>query len=209
MSIIDKLATSLNRRDELPNQELARQIAAEQDKPAVKELVDNLSNKNRNIQNDCIKVLYEIAAIDPSLIARYAKVFISLLEHKNNRLQWGAMTAISGIATENPKAVYAALPEIIMAAERGTVITKDATVNILIRLCAVERYADDAFLLLNEQVLNSAVNQLPMYAERAMPIINDKNKKIFINTLTSRLADLDQESKRKRVEKVIQRLKKM
>jgi hypothetical protein len=209
MSIIDKLATSLNRRDELPNQELARQIAAEQDKPAVKELVDNLSNKNRNIQNDCIKVLYEIAAIDPSLIAPYAKVFISLLEHKNNRLQWGAMTAISGIATENPKAVYAALPEIIMAAERGTVITKDATVNILIRLCAVERYADDAFLLLNEQVLNSAVNQLPMYAERAMPIINDKNKKIFINTLTSRLADLDQESKRKRVEKVIQRLKKM
>ena len=29
MSVLDKLATSLNRRDEIPNQELAKQIGVE------------------------------------------------------------------------------------------------------------------------------------------------------------------------------------
>lgn len=60
MSIIDQLASSLGRRDEVPNQELAEKIAAAKDKKAVKDLVDNLANKNKDIQSDCIKVLYEI-----------------------------------------------------------------------------------------------------------------------------------------------------
>ena len=37
MSIIEKLATSLNRRDEIPNQELAREILKTNDKKAIKE----------------------------------------------------------------------------------------------------------------------------------------------------------------------------
>ncbi len=58
MNVIQKLASSLNRRDEVPNQELAKQIAGKNDKKAVKELIDNLANKSRDIENDCIKVLY-------------------------------------------------------------------------------------------------------------------------------------------------------
>jgi hypothetical protein len=57
MAVINKLATSLNRRDEIPNQELAKQIANSNDKKAVKELIENLNNKNKNIQSDCIKVI--------------------------------------------------------------------------------------------------------------------------------------------------------
>ena len=95
MSILGKLASSLNRRDEVPNQELAKQIADKDDREAVKELVVNLSNNSKDIQNDCIKVLYEIGERKPALIAAYAKEFIDLLDHKNNRLQWGAMTAIN------------------------------------------------------------------------------------------------------------------
>jgi hypothetical protein len=206
MSVIGKLASSLNRRDEVPNQELAKQIAAKKDKNAVQELVDNLSNKSKDIQNDCIKVLYEIGAINPSLIAPYAKTFVVLLDHKNNRLQWGAMTALSTITPEDPKAIYASLSKIIAAADKGSVITKDYAVNILISLCAIKQYADNAFALLNEQLLSSPTNQLPMYAEKAMPIINDKNKKIFIQTLTSRLDDIEKDTKRKRVEKVIKKV---
>ena len=88
MSVISKLASSLDRRDEVPNQELAKQIATKKDKKAVQELVENLNNKSKDIQNDCIKVLYEIGEINPALVADYAKEFISLLDHKNNRLQW-------------------------------------------------------------------------------------------------------------------------
>ena len=87
MTIIDKLASSLNRRDEGRNQELAQQIAGRNNKKAVKELVDNLNNKSKDIQNDCIKVLYEIGECDPALIADCAKEFVALLSRKNNRLQ--------------------------------------------------------------------------------------------------------------------------
>jgi hypothetical protein len=206
MSVIDKLASSLNRRDEVPNQELAKQVAAKKDKKAVQELIENLNNKSRDIQNDCIKVLYEIGEIYPVLIADYAKNFIALLDHKNNRLQWGAMTAINTITLENPEQVYNALSKIIAAADKGSVITKDYAVNILIKLCSIKQYSDSAFSLLNEQLLSSPTNQLPMYAEKAIPIINDKNKKLFIKTLTARLGDIDKDTKRKRVEKMIKKV---
>ena len=206
MSVLDKLATSLNRRDEIPNQELAKQIAKKKDVKAIRELIDNLANKNKDIQNDCIKVLYEIGAINPSLIADYAKNFIALLDHKNNRLQWGGMTAINAITLENPKMIYASLGKIIAAADKGSVITKDYAVNILIDLCSIKQYAEKSFSLLNEQLMESATNQLPMYAERTMPIINDKNKKMFVATLSKRLGDIDKDSKRKRLEKVIKKV---
>jgi hypothetical protein len=52
MSILTKLASSLNRRDEVPNQELAKQIAKTNDTKGVKELFENLNNKSKGIQND-------------------------------------------------------------------------------------------------------------------------------------------------------------
>jgi hypothetical protein len=180
MTVIDKLASSLNRRDEVPNQELAKQIAEHKNKKAVEELIENLNNKSKHIQNDCIKVLYEIGEINPALIADYAANFIALLHHKNNRLQWGAITAINAITLEKPQQVNHALPKIIDAADKGSVITKDYAVNILIRLCSVKQYADEAFQLLIEQLSNSPANQLPMYAERAIPIINNNNKSFLL-----------------------------
>ncbi|MBS1512112.1 MAG: hypothetical protein JST86_14785 [Bacteroidetes bacterium] len=206
MSVIPKLASSLKRRDEIPNQELARQIAARKDQQAVQELVDHLSHKSKDIQNDCIKVLYEIGAVNPSLIARHAQSFIALLDHKNNRLQWGGMTALHCITPENPRLVAAALDKILAAANMGSVITKDYAVNILIALCALQQYETKIFPLLVEQLLNSPSNQLPMYAEKAMPIINDKNKTVFIKALTSRLNDIEKDTKRKRVEAVIRKV---
>lgn len=207
MSIIPKLASSLHRRDEVPNQELAKQITGDKDQNAIQELVENLKNKSKDIQNDCIKVLYEIGALNPSLISAYAATFIELLEDKNNRLQWGAMTALSAITLQKPKIIYASLTKIIETADKGSVITKDHTVNILIDLCSLNEYANNAFSLLIEQLLSSPTNQLPMYAERAMPIINDKNKVLFIKTLTSRLDDIEKDTKRKRIEKVINKFR--
>jgi len=205
MSVLNKLASALDRRDEVPNQELAQQIVTDNDTNAVKELVDNLKNKSKDIQNDCIKVLYEIGELKPALIADYGNNFVALLDSKNNRLQWGGMTALSSITSENPKAIYAVLAKIVAAADKGSVITKDYAVNILIKLCSIKEYADDAFSLLNEQLLHSPTNQLPMYAERAVPIINENNKKLFVRTLSSRLDEIEKDTKRKRVEKVIKK----
>jgi uncharacterized protein YfcZ (UPF0381/DUF406 family) len=208
MKVIDKLATSLNRRDEIPNQELAKQIANSNDKKAVHELIEHLSNKNKNIQSDCIKVIYEIGMLKPNLIVDFSKELIALLDNKNNRLQWGAMTALNAITGESPKEIYKALEKIIDVADKGSVITNDHCVGILIKLCAIKEYAEHAFALLNERLKISPANQLPMYAENALPIINDKNKAVFIKTLNARLPGIDKETKRARVEKLLKKLSK-
>ncbi|WP_083682278.1 hypothetical protein [Paenibacillus sp. FSL A5-0031] len=206
MTIIDKLASSLNRKDEGPNQELAKYIADRDDKGAVIELVDNLHNNDKNIQSDCIKVLYEIGDLRPSLIAEYCKEFVTLLDHGNNRLVWGAMTALDAITLENPEVIYLALEKIVDITDKGSVITKDHGVSILIKLCSLKPYADHAFTLLIEQLKKCPTNQLPMYAENAIAIVNDNNKALFIKTLSSRLGDIEKDTKRKRVEKLIKKL---
>ncbi len=203
--ILSKLASSLGRRDEEPNIALAKDIAAKNNKAAVKELVENLSCKNKDIQNDCIKVLYEIGEIKPGLISEYAKTFAGLLQHKNNRLQWGAMTALYTIVPENPKLIYSLLAKVLEASDKGSVITKDNAVKILLRLCSIKEYAAETFSLFNEQLLKGLTNQLPMYAELAIPVINDKNKKLFVKTLSSRVDDIEKDTKRKRVEKIIKK----
>jgi hypothetical protein len=80
MTIISKLASSLGRRDEVPNQELAHDIIRTKNTKAIKELVDNLASKDKRIQGDCIKVLYEVGAERPDLIADYEKDFLNLIE---------------------------------------------------------------------------------------------------------------------------------
>ncbi|HRI04440.1 MAG TPA: hypothetical protein PLL77_11920 [Pyrinomonadaceae bacterium] len=208
MSIIPKLATSLNRRDEVPNQELAAGIVKSKDVAAVGELVENLSNKNKGIRNDCIKVLYEIGYVEPKLIGDHMSAFIALLTSKDNRLQWGAMYALGCVVKERPADIFVALPHIIDAADRGSVITRDGCVNILISLAAIAKYAPEAFSLLLKQMLTCPTNQLPMYAERALPIINATNRDGFIQLLTTRLDEIEKESGRKRVEKVIKKITK-
>ena len=206
MSIINKLASSLGRKDEIPNQELAKRITASLDTQAVKELVENLGHTNKDIQKDCIKVIYEVGTLNPNLISDYSKEFIDLLNQKNNRLQWGAMIALSVITENIPDKIYTSLSKIILAADKGSVITNDSCVAILIKLCAIKKYEDSAFTLLIERLLKCPTNQLPMYAEDAVKIITKKNQTIFISTLTKRIPEIEKESKRKRIEKVIKQI---
>src|SRR5690349_24557794 len=106
MSILTQLASALGRNDEVPNQVLARQIADSEDRGAVRELIENLSNKNKDIRSDCIKVLYEIGALKPDLIADNVDSFVALLKSKNNRLVWGGMTALGAVADRKPADIW-------------------------------------------------------------------------------------------------------
>jgi len=206
MSVLDKLAFALGERSEVPNKALAQQIVAKNDKAAVAELAENLNNKNKAVQADCIKTLYEVGALKPSLISGYAKQFITLLDSKNNRMQWGAMTALSSIVAEAPKAIYNALPKIVDVADKGSVITKDHCAKILTALCGIKQYTAEAFSLLSEQILNAPVNQLPTYAENALPIVPKAEQAAFAEMLSKRLKDEMTDTKRRRLEKVISKL---
>ena len=89
MTIISELASQLDRKDEQPNIELAQKLVKEKDHAGVKEVIENLTNKDKKIQNDCIKVAYEVGEIAPEMISNYAITFINLLKSRNNRLAWG------------------------------------------------------------------------------------------------------------------------
>lgn len=208
MDIIQHLASSQGRRDEVPNQELAQKIVSTKDKKSVQELVKNLHNKDKNIQSDCIKALDEIGVLEPSLISGYARNFLGLLDSKNNRLQWGAMAALDNITPEIPGTIHDNLSTIIAAADKGSVITRDRAVAILVKLYAITKYTDDAFALFNEQLQAAPTNQLPMYAEMMLSAITAKHKAQFAQSLVARLDDIEKESKRKRVEKVMAKLNK-
>lgn len=206
MSVQDKLATSLSRKDEEPNVLLAQAIAEEEDGEAIVELIGCLRHKDKNIQSDAIKVLYEIGERKPGLIADYCGTFVDLLSHANNRLVWGAMTALDGIATVDPHAVHASLPIVVEAMDKGSVIVKDHGVGILIKLYRTEAYAEEALSLLLEQLRGCPTNQLPMYAKNILKAIRDKDKTALADILQSRLIEIEKDSKRKRVEIVIKKL---
>jgi hypothetical protein len=208
MSVLHKLASALNRRDEVPNQELAREIRRSKDKRSVRELVENLANKNKKIQNDCIKVLYEIGEHEPALIATYYGEFGKLLYSKNNRLVWGAMTALDYIAPSEPKAVYGLLSNILEAADGDSVIARDHAVGILIKLGSLKQYSAKCLPLLIEQLQTCPNNQFAMYAEMSLTLADDKNRAALEKVLTQRLKSLEKESQQKRVTKVLKHLQK-
>lgn len=208
MSVLDKLAVAFGNRDEKANIELAKEIAANKDKDAVKELVQNLKAKNAAIRSDCIKTLYELGAIDPKLIEPYDKDFIDLLTSKDNRLQWGAMTALGCIAQVNPSSIYKSLGKIMDAADKGSVITNDHAVRILVTLSSQKKYYEETFPLLLDKLRSCPENQFPMYAEFTLEIINDTNKSAYIHILELRAKEMEKESKKKRIEKILKKLSK-
>ncbi len=206
MTVIDKLATTLNRRDEVPNQELAAKIAATRDRRAVRELVDNLANTNRGIQSDCIKVLYEIGGRAPALIAPYHKEFGTLLGSKHKRLVWGAMTALDSIASLEPRSVYGLLAKVIQVADGESVIARDHAIGILIKLGSIKEFSKRCVPLLIEQLMGCPNNQFPMYAEKAAALLAVENRQRLVEILRKRIDGLEKESQKARITKVLRKV---
>lgn len=206
MSIIEQLASSQGRRDEDLNIKLAQQLADQNNKSLIIELFDLLNNKNKSIQNDSIKVVYEIGIIKPQLIADQFEKLIPLLKSKNNRLQWGAMTAINTIAHLKSDEVYKIIPELENIANAGSVITRDNFIYILTTIALDNKYKDKILVLLNKQLLGAPINQVPMYAEKIIPILSDSFKELFLKTLQLRREELPKESQQKRLDKIIKKI---
>ena len=190
MSVTDKLAHSLGRRDEVPNQELARDLAAKNDQKGIREVAENLWNKDKNIQADCIKVLYEVGYIEPKLIADYAEDFVKLLKSKNNRLVWGGMTALAEVTKANPDAVFKHFDAIKKAKETGSVITVDNAISTLAYTAANDKYNKAIFPYLLKHLSSCRPKEVPQHSEKTLPAVNTSNKNEFIKVLERRMEDL-------------------
>jgi len=191
MSVLDRLASSQNRKDEVPNLELARDLARKKDKAGLREVAGNLRNRDKNIQADCIKVLYEVGYIDPGLIAGFADDFVNLLKGKNNRLVWGGMTALAEVAKADPDAVFRNLEAIKKAKEKGSVITVDYAISTLaITASKNKKYSEAIFPYLLKHLSSCRPKDVPQHAERTLPAVNVNNRDDFIKTLEKRIEDL-------------------
>ncbi len=206
MSILNQLACALGRRDEIPNVELAKKIVKANDVSAIKELVQNLNNKSKDIPADCIKVLYEVGYHKPELIAKYYKDFLFLLNHKNNRMLWGALTALSAIVKNNPKVIFDNLSAILECADKSSVIAKDHAAKILTTLSEDKKYQNVTLPILIDFINVSPENQFPTYAENAMHVLDKQYKVVMKQVLETRLPKMKTPTKIKRVEKMLKKL---
>ena len=204
MSPLDRIAHFQNRRDEVPNQTRAGDLASKKDRAGIREIAENLWNKDKGIQADCIKVLYEIGYIDPALITYYVEDFINLLKSRNNRLVWGGMIALGTVAELKAEVIFAHLAEIEKVMDTGSVITVDNGVRTL-ALAASKggKYNKAIFPYLLDHLKTCRPKDVPQHAEKTLPaVINLSGKKEFVAVLEKRLEDLSG-SGLSRVKKVI------
>jgi hypothetical protein len=208
MTVMNKLAHALDRRDEVPNQELAKELAETGNEAGIREIIDGLKSKDRKVNNDCIKVAYEIGYIDPELISAYADEFLDLLRSRNNRLVWGGMTALTTIAEIKADDLYKERDKIIKAIDKGSVITQDSGIRVLARVASQKNeYRAELFPYLLEHLETCRPKDVSQRSEQIVMAVDADNKGQFIAVIEKRMAYL-KPSQLKRLEKVIREAEK-
>jgi hypothetical protein len=191
MSVLDKIAFFMNRRDEVPNQQLAKELVQTENRVGIVEIAANLQNKNHNVASDCLKVLYEIGYLKPELIADFTPDFFGLLKSENNRMVWGAMIALATVADKKSREIYAKLGDVTAAMDKGTLITLVWGTKALAKVAAVDKnYNQKIFPLLTVQLKKCLPRDVPMHAESILPAINAENKEEFLSLLETRKPEM-------------------
>jgi hypothetical protein len=171
----------------VPNQELAKELARTENKDDIKEIAQNLWNKNKNIQSDCLKVLYEIGYTKPNLIADYADDFLKLLKSKNNRMIWGAMIGLATIAEKKPEQIWTNIDDVINAVNHGSLITVVWGIKTLAKVASTDKtYKQKIFPILITQLKKCIPRDVPMHAESILPAVDTNNKAEFLSLLEAR-----------------------
>lgn len=203
MSILTKLACMQNRRDEAPNKDLARELAEKKDTEGIKQIVENLWNKDKNIQSDCASVLEQVGLLDPGLIENYVSDFLKLLSSRNNRLVWGAMITLAMVADRKPKEIFDDLNNVVETIKGGSVITRDNGIKTLATVASVNaEYNQIIFPLLIEHLKGCRPKSVPQYAESILRAVTPANQGQYLDVLNQRFDTLSA-SQQRRVKKLL------
>ena len=204
--MIEKLACKLGRNDEIPNIELAEYLCQQKDTVGIAEIVDGFKGDDKAVANDCIKVLYEIGGRNPELVSKYAYDFISYLHSKNNRLAWGAMTALAAIAEHAPEVIFEKLHLVLSAYENGSVITVDNSISVLAKLCKADKsYAETVLPIIIRHLQKCRPKEVAQHAERASVCFSSENAKEFIEIFEERVSYLTP-PQQNRINKLLKKL---
>jgi hypothetical protein len=205
MSVLNRIAFLQNRRDEIPNVLLGRELAETEDRAGLDEIAAHLRDPNPNIASDCLKVLYETGYLRPDLIADYVDDFLALLKHRNNRLVWGAMIALGLIAPLQAGRLYAESALIFETMANGSVITLDNSIQVLAGVASTSiEYNRELFPFLLNHLRTCRDKEVAQHGERISVAVNEANRADFIASLTARLPGLT-DSQAARVRKLIRK----
>ena len=203
MSVRDKLASALDRRDEEPNIALARELAQSRDKSEIAALSELLTTGTKPERHDAIKVLYELGERAPELISPHLEVFLALLTTRDNRMLWGALSAIDTLGATCPDKLMPQLDRILDAADRSSVIAKDKTMHLLATLNGHKKFSPIIEPVLFERLKHAAVNQFPMYAEFAATTVSANSRSELMAIIKDRSATISYPAKKARLEKLL------
>ncbi|MEP1034571.1 hypothetical protein [Ekhidna sp.] len=207
MPIQNQLAYALDRNDQEPNKQVAKQIVDTGGVKEVDELVFFVKSRPRQrAQADAILALAYIGEITPELLTNQADFLIGELKSKINRVIFGSMIGLSHIAHLQKEKLYDSLPQIIDAMDAGTVVTRDFGYRIMITLYQENRLQADMFLLIQEQLMKAPANQLGQYTERLIEVLNKSHLNLLIETLEERRTDISNEYHITRLNKNLKKL---
>jgi hypothetical protein len=206
MSIIPRLASLQGRHDEGPNKDLGRELVEQHDLEGIREVAENLRNKDPRIQADCLAVLEEIGHSAPELIEDYVSEFLRLISSKNNRLVWSAMIDLALIADRKPQEIFAQYENIVRVTENGSVITQDNGIKILAKVASTGgEYREVIFPFLMEQLKNCRPKSLLQYGESIRVAVIAENQAQYRTILEERY-ETQSPAGQKRVTKLLETL---
>lgn len=206
--MIERLAGAQGSNSETINIALANELVATSDTVSIKELIGHLTDKDKTLASDCVKVLYEVGKINPVLIAEYFDDFLLLLKSKNNRLVWGAMMALSQIAKLNPEKADDSFSDIVSAYKSGSVITVDYAISMFAEISNIGgRRSRAAYDMIIGHLSSCRPKEVPQHAERAWCCITPENAEPFKSVLESRMEQMT-ENQQKRLKRLFTKIEK-
>ena len=205
MSVLQKLSSSLGRRDQVPNQELAKVLAEHEDRTSIQEIAEGLWHEEKNIRGDCLKVLYEIGYLRPDLIEDYTNDFLRLLNEKNNRLVWGGMIALAAVAPLRAEEIGTEIENVIATVEKGSVITQVWGMRVLAHVAVgAPRHSSLIFPFLLDQLKLCKPRDVPTHTESILPAITAENKDAVLEIVKMRRPEFTA-AHEKRMKKVLKK----
>lgn len=209
MSWISKIAFYRNIRNEIPNQELAMELAETNNVAGIKEIADYLYDKNSSVASDCIKVLYEIGYRKPELIKDYTEIFLRLLESKNNRMVWGGMIALATVAELNAELIGKQIELVLTTMKKGTLITEVWGIKTLVGVSLKNKTTKEKLLpVLYDYLERCRPIDFATRVETILPVISNLDENEIMERIiamkTSELSD----SQTKKLNTILTRYKK-
>lgn len=207
MSISDKLAYSLGRKDQVPNKLLAQEITDAEDSERLNDLIEFIESKpHRRLQMDATLTIAYVGDLLPKMLKPHVGFLIKKLQDPIDRVSWGSMIALSHVSSHVVDQMYENLPAILDAMDMGSIVGRDYGYRILVNLYTVDRYSSDLLFILLEQIRKAPSNQLGQYTERLLPVVRPEDRSELVTALEDRRLDLTNEYHLRRLTKNLKKL---